>query len=400
MANMHSDIAVTNLSESLSGQHLDVIVSGSIGAIESVRLIRALRRLGATVTPWLTEGGAQFITPMALAWAAGNPTITQFQGHASHVETHDGCVIAPASANFISRMIHGRTETPSAAIVTSYLGAGKPVSALPSMHDSLAQAPAVRTNLETLKTWGVRLLEPRLEEGKHKMPLPEILADEISHFQNTFQKERVHRVMITLGGTKSQIDDVRYLGNYSTGSLGSKIAEECYRWGFATSIIAGTRQTQPKVYTDFTSAETYDEMKNACLTTAKDNISAAIMCAAVLDFQPKARIYGKVKSTSVADPIELEPTPKIIEHIAPKPQIFVTFKLESEISEDACKSIASAYQHRVGSTMVVLNGVKEVSATKHLAYLVDCKNDHKVIKIEGKYEISKEIVRHLRTNLP
>lgn len=391
MNSSHSDISVSKISESLTDAHIDVIVSGSIGAVESVRFIRCLRRLGAEVTPWLTAGGSQFITPMALSWAAGRQAITEFQGHASHVDTHDACVVAPASANFISRMIHGRTDTPASAIVTSYLGAKKPVMILPSMHDSLANAPAVNENLRKIASWGVHLLNPRVEENKHKMAEPEVMADNISHVINQSTRKHLGHAMITLGGTKAMLDDVRYLGNYSTGSLGTQIAEECYRRGIKTTVIVGTHKVKPRACTRLISAETHDEMMKACLANLNSQIDTVVMCAAVLDFEPRAKQTGKMSSFDTPAPIELVKTQKIIENLNPKPKCLITFKLESDLDEIKALHIARVYRERVGADLVVLNRVQDVSETEHKAYLVPTKHPDQLTTHDSKAAIASHI---------
>ena len=178
-----SDLQVNSISESLSDKSIDVIITGSIGSVESVRFLRALRRLGADVHPWLSKGAQLFTTETAVSWAAANPVTSQFSGTASHIALHDACIVCPASANFLSKIANGITDTPESALVASYLGQGKPVLVMPNMHDSLLQAPAVSENLKKISKW-THILEARQEEGKQKFPEPKDLADEVSHVLN------------------------------------------------------------------------------------------------------------------------------------------------------------------------------------------------------------------------
>ena len=161
MAN--SDLEVKIHSIALAQKSIDLICSGSIAAIESPRLIRALRRLGAHVRPYLTDGGRQFITPMALSWAANHQTVTEFSGTAPHIASGDALVVAPASASFIQKIAHGVCDSPASALAASYLGQKKRVLVLPNMHDSLFDAPAFQKNLATINPW-VTILGGRLEE--------------------------------------------------------------------------------------------------------------------------------------------------------------------------------------------------------------------------------------------
>ncbi len=400
-ATRHSDIAVSPISSALAGRHLDVIVSGSIGAVESVRLIRSLRRLGARVTPWLTKGGAQFVTPMALSWAAGEPAQVAFEGHASHVAIHDGCIVAPASASFLGRLALGQTDTPASAIATAYLGAKLPVMVLPSMHDSLALAPAVIKNLDALRSWGVAVLSPRREEGKHKMPSAETLADEVAHHwhQSQSQSKTPARVMITMGGTRADIDDVRFLGNYSSGALGTAIAEEAYRWGLQTFVVAGSAERRPRVFTQLESAESHEAMSQACLSLCQQGMDAGVMAAAVLDFVPTEKLSGKLRSSDEPPLIRLRKTPKILDLLQPRPAVLVTFKLEPSVTAEQVIQIAKKYHQSTGATLVVINERQHVSATKHVASVVDPGSGFSIRIFEGKRALAMAIVEHMRNQI-
>ena len=101
------DLHVTPTSNALLGKRVDLVISGSIAAVESVRFIRSLRRLGADVTVWLSQGGAQFITPMAVAWAAGKDPVLGFAGSTSHIASSDCVVVAPASSNILAKIARG-----------------------------------------------------------------------------------------------------------------------------------------------------------------------------------------------------------------------------------------------------------------------------------------------------
>ena len=180
-----SDLQVNSISNSLSGKSIDVVITGSIGSVESVRFLRSLRRLGADVFPWLSKGAFQFTTETAVSWAAAQPVTTEFSGTASHIALRDACVIAPASASIIAKIANGITDTPTSALIASYLGQGKPVLLMPNMHDSLLQAPAVSENLNKISSW-IHMLQPRQEEGKQKFPEPKHLADQVSLFKQTF----------------------------------------------------------------------------------------------------------------------------------------------------------------------------------------------------------------------
>ena len=157
-----SDLDVLPVSHSLKNVSIDLVISGSIGATESIKFVRALRRLGAKVQPWLTQAATQFVTPTGIEWASNQEPRTDFSGKHSHIGQADLCVVAPASASIISQIARGETHTACATLVTSYLGQNKPVYILPNMHQSMAKSPPIAKNLEALKSFSshCKLLTP------------------------------------------------------------------------------------------------------------------------------------------------------------------------------------------------------------------------------------------------
>ncbi len=353
-----SDLAVEQISDALQGRRLDVIVSGSIGAVESVRFLRSLRRLGAEVQPWLTKGGALFTTDTALSWAAANPCRTQFEGTASHIALGDACIIAPASSSIIARIAAGQTDTPTSALIASYLGQKKPVYLVPNMHDSLHDSPFVQENLQKISPY-VTILGARREEDKQKFPEPAILADHVAHKLN----QRPANILITLGTTRGYIDDVRYISNYSSGALGSRIAEELYRQGFQTTVVHGPSPIAPRTFTSLQDVETNAQMEEAVRTAEKSGIKGAIFAASVLDFIPKDKVSGKIRSHEELK-VEFQATPKIIGAIQGNLGFKVGFKLETgELAE----SLARDYLTRYKLSHLVMNNLQKVSAKAHEA---------------------------------
>lgn len=384
-----SDLNVTHLSDALKGRRIDVVVSGSIAAVESVRFIRSLRRLGAEVTPWLTQGGSQFITPMALEWAANHSCITSFSGTASHICMSDAVVVAPASSSFIGRIAAGQTDTPTAALVASALGQTKPVLILPAMHDSLAQAPSYRAHIAEVSSWdGVKILTSRLEEGKRKFPEPAALADQVAHELNR-QPRGQRKILITMGTTRGYVDDVRYLSNYSSGKLGSTIAEELFRHGYQTSVIAGPAEYKPKVASAVIDIHTTSEMLSACQNEATGAFGA-IFCASVLDYEPTETTSGKIRSGAKDLTISLKPTPKIIEQVKIPGPVKIGFKLETDLTQDRAKDIARDYCRKYRLTALIANRLDSVSASTHQAWAITVTEN--VTELESKQSIARYIV--------
>ncbi len=403
----NSDLQVEARSAALSSWTVDVVVSGSIGAVESVRFIRALRRLGAVVTPWLTQGGAQFITPTALSWAAGTEVRQGFAGDASHIALADACIVAPASASLIGKVAHGITDTAAAALVTSYLGGKRPVLLLPNMHDSLALAPAVQDNVERLRGAGVHILEARSEEGKRKFPDPAQLADEVAHLLNAAawrQRGGAPGVLVTMGSTRGYIDDVRYISNYSSGALGTAIAEELYRFGFPTHVVAGPCQIRPQSYTTLAAPMTNDDMEAAALRAVAAGASAAVLAASVLDFAPENKTSGKISTAQNATlAVPLVRTRKIIAAVHPASGIKVGFKLETGLDAAKAQAIAQDYMPRYGLSMLVVNDLADVDGARHQATVFTATHgSHSPgapVPVVGKRALAQRIAEHVRQRL-
>lgn len=366
---LSQDLAVQTISSSLQGQSIDLVVSGSIGAVESVRLVRALRRLGAEVYPWLTRGGAQFVTELSLAWAAARPCVQNFSGEASHIALRDACVVAPASANIIAKIAQGITDTPASALIASYLGQNKPVLILPNMHDSLLASPFVEANLQNAARF-CTVLAAREEESKQKFPEPRVLADEVSHrLQQAHRRSQgglvPPKILVTMGTTRGYIDSVRYISNYSSGALGTEIVHELHRHGFAVEVVAGPSTILPRSYTKLQQVETNEAMGAAVDAAAGPDLAAAIFAASVLDFVPEQTRSGKIRSDENLE-VKFVQTPKIIAQIQRELRMKVAFKLETQWNPES-PQLAKTYLNRYQLSHLLMNIKDEVDARNHRA---------------------------------
>ncbi len=159
----------------LEGRTIVLAVTGSIAAVETVRLAHALRRKGAAVQGVMSPSAQQIIHPDALEHATGRPVITRCSGLVEHVTycgdggTADLLLVAPCTANTIGKIATGIDDTPVTTFATAGIGSGLPVVVVPAMHGSMYRHPAVRENLGRLRGWGVTVVDPRMEEGRAKV---------------------------------------------------------------------------------------------------------------------------------------------------------------------------------------------------------------------------------------
>jgi phosphopantothenoylcysteine decarboxylase / phosphopantothenate---cysteine ligase len=393
-----NDLHVIATSDALAGSRIDVVISGSIAAVESVKFIRALRRLGAEVTPWITSGGANFITPLAVTWAAGKDAVTGFSGNASHIASSDAVIVAPASSSILAKIARGMTDSHSTALVASALGQNKPVLILPSMHDSLLAAPAMGEHLAKISSWkNVSMLSSRQEEGKQKFPDPVQLADQIAHILNRPSRPK-SKVLVTMGTTRGYIDDVRYISNYSSGALGSLISEELFRQGFSTYVVAGPCEHTPSSATILKSVLTTGDMLAACTEAQSAGLAGGVFCASVLDYEPGERSMGKIKSGRSNLTVSFKPTPKIIDLISLQGLPKIGFKLEIGLSYSQAESLAKDYIQKYKLSMLIANELTAVSATAHHAWAFS--KTESSVELNSKAEIARHIAKSLSQAVP
>ena len=163
-----------NTLQTLTGKQIVVAVTGSIAAVEVVKLIHALKRRGAVVQAVMSAAATGIISPEALTYASGRETITRLTGKVEHVPycgdegTADLLLIAPCTANTIGKIACGIDDTPVTTFVTTALGSEIPVLIVPAMHLSMYRHPALTDNIQRIREWGVEILNPRIEEGKAK----------------------------------------------------------------------------------------------------------------------------------------------------------------------------------------------------------------------------------------
>jgi len=307
-------------------------------------------------------------------------------------------VVAPASANFIQHIVGGKMATPATALVASALGQGKQVLVLPAMHDSLANSPFYKRNLQTLtELANVTVLRGRQEEGKQKFPDPEILSSEVAHLCNTGRRPK-EPILITSGTTRGYIDEIRYVSNYSSGSLGKAVAHELFRQGFRTTIVAGPAEHQAELYTRKTDVKTTREMLDACLdATANSRLLGAIFCASVLDFEPTQRLPGKIPSSSSELTVTMKPNEKIIARVNVSGPVKIGFKLGIDFGQTEAETIAREYMQKYNLTALIANDFRRVNASEHHAWAVT--RDGHVQECKSKQEIATWIARCFEQSL-
>lgn len=355
---MPSDIT-GSVSETLSGKTIVVGVTGSIAAVRVVDLIRDLIRRGAEVHSVASSAAQQILHPYALEYATTHPVITEITGRVEHVQfcgvggLADLLLIAPATANTISKMACGIDDTPVTTFATTALGSGKPVAVVPAMHEAMYRHPAVLRNLDALRAMGVKLIDPRMEEGKAK------IADNL---QVVREVERMlgpgdlagKRIVITSGSNAETVDPIRILTNRASGKTGVALALEARRRGADVTLVHRFLQDLPirQVY-----AESAQQMKDAVLAELETGGDALISAAAVADYTLDASAE-KIKSGQELV-LRLVPTQKIIKTVREAhPHLkIVGFKAETGVTDEELVARAQKSMQGARLDLVVANDV-------------------------------------------
>ena len=340
----------------LDGVNVALGVSGSIAAVKTVELAHELRRQGAEVRAVMTDAARGIVHPWALEFATDSPVVTEITGAVEHVELcgYDGwadvLLVAPATANTVGKVASAVDDTPVTTCATTALGAGVPVVVAPAMHAPMYDHPGVLEAIETLESWGVDFVDPRLEEGKAKIADEEAIVVETARAAGDRPLEDEH-VVVTSGATSEAIDPVRVITNRASGRTGRAVAKACYARGADVTLV----HDGPEVsHADVLAVESAAEMLEAVLSVA-DDADALVSAAAIGDYTVETA-PEKIRSGQDLT-LELEQTPKLIDAVRSEhPDLVVVgFKVETSGDDEAMVERAREILERAGLAFVVAN---------------------------------------------
>ncbi|RZN45166.1 bifunctional phosphopantothenoylcysteine decarboxylase/phosphopantothenate--cysteine ligase CoaBC [archaeon] len=342
----------------LSGKHIVLCVTGSIAAIETVKLARELRRQGASVTAVMSEAATRILHPDALEFATGMPVVTSITGNVEHValggnwEGHgDLVLVCPATINTLAKIEHGIADTPPSLVVATALS-HVPIMAVPAMHETMFRHPHYEAMIETLRGWGVFVLEPHLNEQKAKLPPTDEITYNVKRALVPKDMKGV-RALVAAGPTIEEIDDVRFISNRSSGKMGIAIAEELELRGADVRLVLG-RTNQNTFASDVVKREKYDDMKRE--VTRDVSFDLYVLAVAASDFTVQKR-EGKTPS-SEGFSITLAPSEKIVDLLARQTSgKIICFKAEHGVEEKELIERAKRSLQRGVCSMVVANDV-------------------------------------------
>ena len=379
-------------SNRLSGKKILLGITGSIAAVECVKLVHELIRHGADVFPVLTHAACRIIDPEALRFASGNAPITQLTGNVEHVslcgqvqDRADLLLIAPCTANTISKIACGIDDTTVTTFATTAIGSNIPIMIVPAMHSSMYDHAIIQQNVAKLKDkkhgFNIEFIEPRREENKYKMPsIDEIVAKVIRQLWKSDLKGK--RILVIGGATAEPIDDMRILTNKSTGTTGIALAKIAYMRGADTRLWLGRVTVEPPRFLTYESFQTANELKKKSKViskTGKNAFDIIIVCAAISDYSPKKTHKGKIPSGMKEITLELKPTQKIIKNIRDRAPKSYLIGFKAEPMSQRAKLIEKA-KNRLSSwklNMIIANYLADVTMDSNRIFIIHSNNDFK-----------------------
>ncbi len=386
----------------LKGKRLVLGVTGGIAAYKAAELARRLVRDGAEVHAVLTASGARFVTPVTfqaltgrLAWCdAWDARMPDNMAHIELSRAADAIVVAPASADFLARLAHGRADDLLSALC---LARDCPLLVAPAMNRQMWENPATQRNKSQLLADGVTILGPAAgeqacgETGLGRMLEPEDIHDALVGF---FQPKLLagRRLMLTAGPTFEALDAVRGLTNPSSGKMGFALARAARDAGAEVTLVAGpVALPTPFGVTriDVTSAR---EM-HAAVMQRVDACDIFIGVAAVADYRPAEPVRGKMKKGDQPIAIALTPNPDILAEVAarPRPPFCVGFAAESHDLE----KYAEDKRRKKKVDLVVGNLVQEAMGSDSNAVILFDDQGRHPLGPAPKIEIARGIVAHV-----
>ena len=329
-----------------------LIICGGISAYKSLELIRLLRKQDIEVKTILTKSAKEFVTPLSVAsLSQGKVYDDMFNAenetemdHISLSRWADVILVAPATANTISKLSSGSSDDLASTVI---LASDKDIFLTPAMNVRMWEHPSTKQNLNKLKSYGYKIIGPEIgdmacgEFGEGKMTEPKDIFQTIEAYFGELNKNQKLKALVTAGPTNEYIDPVRFITNKSSGKQGYALAKSLAKRGFQTTLISGPTNLQIDDGINLIKVETADEMFKA----TKENLptDVAIFSAAVADFKIKEKKNEKMKKQEYLN-LELQKNTDILNYVSKhnslRPTLVIGFAAETnDIQKNAQKKL-------------------------------------------------------------
>jgi len=276
-------------------------VTGSIAAVESIKIARELIRHGAEVYPVMTPSATRIIHLDALEFATGHKPVIELTGKTEHVawcglvqNPVDALLISPCTANTISKIARGIDDTSVTTCATTAISSGVPVLIVPAMHLSMYDHKIVQKNIAILKDHGVVFIDPFVQGTKAKLPEVDEIVETV--IRTVGKRDLLHKKMLIIGGaTAEPVDDIRFLSNRSSGKTAISIAVNAFERGADVELWYGHATEPVPSHIPFTSFETVADLLRLIKNIKTRHFDGIIVCAAIANYIPKKQ-KGKIPS--------------------------------------------------------------------------------------------------------
>ncbi|AHC50944.1 phosphopantothenoylcysteine decarboxylase [Sulfolobus acidocaldarius SUSAZ] len=353
---------IGEVSRELLNKKILVGVTASVSVYKSLDLVRALMRRGANVRVIMSKDSTKLINPMMFHWATGEEPVVSVGGEIEHVELaeeYDALVIAPSTANTISKLANGIADTSITLTALNFVGIKKPVILVPAMHLTMYEAPQFKENIEKLVKQGIEIINPEITRDVAHYPDIEYLSSYITSFLLRGKDLKGYKIVVTAGPTREYIDPVRFISNSSSGTMGVSIANEAYFRGADVILVHGPLSSSVKPYTKRIRVDTTQEMaENVEKLVRDEKYGIVILAGAPADFKPKNAASSKIDSHSEVPKVELETTPKISSKLSIYRPLLVGFSAETVNSDEELIEKAKMKKERHKFDIIVANNVK------------------------------------------
>ena len=391
----------------LSGKKILLGVSGGIAAYKTTFLVRLLIKAGAQVQVVMTPASKDFVTPLTLSTLSKNPVYSSFYNEEdenamwnNHVDLGlwaDYMVIAPATANTLSKMANGTCDN---LLLATYLSAKCPVYFAPAMDLDMYKHPSTLASFEKLSSFNNTIIPAESGElasglsGEGRMAEPENI---ISFLEKDIESKlplKGKKILITAGPTYEAIDPVRFIGNHSTGKMGYDIAYEAAQLGAKVILVSGpSNQKMNHHLVELVKITSAQEMYEACQQNFS-TVDVAIAAAAVADYRPKNVATQKIKKNDSTLTIELEKTKDVLASLGEikTNQFLIGFALETENEIENAKLKIQ----KKNLDLIVLNSLNDEGAgfgkpTNKVTF-IDKNFSIEPASLKSKEDVAKDII--------
>tara|TARA_Y100000992_G_scaffold282996_1_gene231958 strand:- start:2449 stop:3648 length:1200 start_codon:yes stop_codon:yes gene_type:complete len=388
-----------------------LIICGGISAYKSLEIIRSFKKRGVQVKTILTKSAKKFVTPLSVTALSQDKVYDDIfnveneseMDHISLSRWADLILVAPATANTISKLSNGSSDDLASTVI---LASNKKIFLVPAMNVRMWEHKSTKDNLNKLSSFGYKIIGPEIgdmacgEFGKGKMTEPNQIIEIIENYINQINNTRNFKALVTAGPTREYIDPVRYITNESSGKQGYALAKSFVEYGFKTTLISGKTNLEKPDGVKFIQVNTAEEMFNETLHNLP--VDVAVFSAAVSDFKIKNYNEKKIKKTDDFN-LELDKNIDILSHISNhnslRPRLSVGFAAETnDLRKNAIKKLNDK-----NCDWIISNDVsdKSIGFNSELNKVSIFYKDQKEETLEkaSKISIAEEIVKRVVNKL-